>query len=453
MGSTLDSAKKVFNKQSSTNNVNADSTEAWFNSSNAPVMHPDEVNDTKCNTHIWSLKTDRWCNRIIPLRLPPQFEWVELNLQNDTQISQLYEFLSNNYLNDKDETVTRHLFSKQYLQWTLMVPNYHKSWHIAVRVVKSQAICGFIAAIPITIQIFDKTVPMAQIKYLTCHKKLLGNRLEPVLIRELIRRIYHKKIEQCIYNIANIAVSKPIVTAEYYSKTIKSKMLTYFPSNKNLHSMEGLREMTATDCVSAHKLLMRYLKKFEMYQHFTLNEFQHWFLRRENIKLDSPEILVFGFCRNIFKQQIIPIDICKLISAMYTYIDIIASDVYSFVIEDNDKQITDFISFYILTRNNSMQNRMKKKWIKSHVEYVEVAYLTFNIANTVLPNELINAIIDKTHYGKQRNFTVVYDLDLMKSVEYFKQLEFKKTVQISPMYFYNWRCSSIKANNCGLVLF
>ena len=37
-----------------------------------------------------------------PLDLPPGFRWVEVDLTDEDQLDEVYEFLKNNYVEDKD---------------------------------------------------------------------------------------------------------------------------------------------------------------------------------------------------------------------------------------------------------------------------------------------------------------------------------------------------------------
>ena len=64
-----------------------------------------------------------------PLLLPPQFEWVQIDLTEDKEVDELYHLLANHYVEDDDNRF-RFNYSKAFLKWALMVPGYLKAWHL-----------------------------------------------------------------------------------------------------------------------------------------------------------------------------------------------------------------------------------------------------------------------------------------------------------------------------------
>lgn len=104
------------------------------------------------------------------------------------QLKELYMLLNENYVED-DDNMFRFDYSPELLRWTLMPPGCLREWHVAVRAIKSKKMIGFISAIPVTMSIYKKVVPMVEINFLCVHKKLRSKRLAPVLIREITRRV------------------------------------------------------------------------------------------------------------------------------------------------------------------------------------------------------------------------------------------------------------------------
>lgn len=104
--------------------------------------------------------------------------------------------------------------------------------------------------------------------------------------------------------------------------------------------MPGFREMRPGDVKQCHKLLAKYLERFDLAPTFTEAEFEHWFLPRENV-------------------------------------------VYTYVVANPSQggKITDFVSFYALP--SSVINNDKHKDIKA-------AYL-FYYAHTATP---LKALLD-----------------------------------------------------------
>ena len=66
-----------------------------------------------------------------PYLLPPQFEWVELDLNDDKEVDELYHLLANHYVEDDDNRF-RFNYSRAFLRWALMVPGFLKQWHLGI---------------------------------------------------------------------------------------------------------------------------------------------------------------------------------------------------------------------------------------------------------------------------------------------------------------------------------
>eukprot|EP01083_Nonionella_stella_P244246 850306_1 len=292
-----------------------------------------------------------------PLLLPPQFEWVELDLNDDKEVNEIYHLLAHHYVEDDDNRF-RFNYSKEFLRWALMVPGFLKTWHLGVRVVKSGALCGCITAIPATVEIRSKVIEMVEINFLCVHKKLRSNRLAPVLIKEITRRVNLTGRWQAVYT-AGVVIPKPIASNRYWHRSLNPEKLVDVgfssmnkrmtkPRLRKLYKLptqcvaKGLRLMEEKDCESTCKLLKNYLSKFELHVHFSLDEFKHCFLPRNGV-------------------------------------------IYSYVIESNKKEnkgeITDFISFYELP--SSIMNHPKHNGMRA-------AYSYYNVCTTIDWKVLMN---------------------------------------------------------------
>jgi glycylpeptide N-tetradecanoyltransferase len=122
-----------------------------------------------------------------------------------------------------------------------------------------------------------------------------------------------------------VVVPKPIATATYWHRSLNPKKLVEIgfnalppkmpmaryvklhkvPKADDLNIIGSVREMQAKDANKIHALLNEYLKKFEIKLHFSKKDVTHFFLPRPDV-------------------------------------------VFTFVIEDDKKEITDFFSFYSL---------------------------------------------------------------------------------------------------------
>lgn len=126
-----------------------------------------------------------------PVLLPKPFQWCTVDLTNEDEAKEVYDFLSNHYVEDKDG-VFRFDYPIEFLRWTLLTPGYNKEWHVGVRADgkdgKSQ-LYGFITGTVVKNVIRGETVKMVEINFLCVHKKLREKRLGPTLIKEVTRRV------------------------------------------------------------------------------------------------------------------------------------------------------------------------------------------------------------------------------------------------------------------------
>ena len=80
--------------------------------------------------------------------MPPGFHWVNMNLDDEDELQELYEFLRDNYVEDKDANF-RFDYQKEFLRWALMVPKQFPDWLVGIRGGKKNKMFGFISGIPV----------------------------------------------------------------------------------------------------------------------------------------------------------------------------------------------------------------------------------------------------------------------------------------------------------------
>ena len=158
-----------------------------------------------------------------PYTLPTGFDWDTLDLNNEVELKEVYELLSENYVEDEDN-MFRFDYSAGFLQWALQPPGCYRDWHCGVRVNKNKKLVGFISAVPAKIKVYDQMENMVEINFLCVHKKLRSKRVAPVLIREITRRVHLKGIFQAVYT-AGVVLPKPIATCRYYHRSLNPKKL------------------------------------------------------------------------------------------------------------------------------------------------------------------------------------------------------------------------------------
>lgn len=72
-----------------------------------------------------------------PYPLIDQFEWCLCDLQDEKVITEVYDLLRLNYVEDDDE-MFRFCYSREFLRWALCPPGHKTDWHLGVRVKANQ---------------------------------------------------------------------------------------------------------------------------------------------------------------------------------------------------------------------------------------------------------------------------------------------------------------------------
>lgn len=347
-----------------------------------------------------------------PYPLPDAFEWCTCNVDDDKEAHEIYQLLSENYVED-DDSMFRFDYSVPFLRWALKPPGYLDFWHLGVRVKSSLKLVGFITGIPASIQVYDKTIKMVEINFLCVHKKLRSKRLAPVLIKEITRRVNSKNIWQAVYT-AGVVLPRPVSECRYYHRSLNPKKLIEVgfshlgPRMTMARTIKlykvpdaplipGMREMQPRDVSRVHELVTGYLKKFALHPEFEKDELAHWMLPREGV-------------------------------------------VYSYVRENSTGDVTDVCSFYSLPST-----------ILGHDKYnlLKAAYSYWNVATTVPIHELM---YDALILAKQQDFDVFNALNVMENDYFLKELKFGIGDGFLQYYLYNWKCPKIEPSGIGLVL-
>ena len=349
-----------------------------------------------------------------PYSLPKGFSWYDVDIHNKEDLTTLYEFLRDNYVED-DEGMFRFDYSEDFLKWHLTAPGYLKQWHCSVFYASqdgSSKMVGFISGIPIHIHVHEKELKLVEINFLCVNSKFRAKRLAPVLIKEITRRVNLTDIWQAVYTSGTL-LPRPICTTTYYHRNINLEKLldvgfTYLRPQLNLArakklyniqketTIDGLRKLEKKDIEQVFVILNEYLSKFKVRPFYSKEEVAHWFTPKDKL-------------------------------------------VFSYVVE-KDNKVTDFFSFYLLP--SSILKHDKHKTLFS-------AYSFFNVANSVPLKDLIkNALI----IAKQEGFDVFNALDIMHNESVFSSLLFAKGDGSLKYYLYNYACPEILPNELGIVL-
>ncbi len=158
-----------------------------------------------------------------PYALPAEMEWSTIDVTNDKELTEVFELLRDNYVEDSSKSFRFH-YSAPFLRWALTPPNYVKDWTVGLRVKANHRLVGFISGVPAKISVADKTVSMAEINFLCVHSKLRTKRVAPVLIKEVTRRIHLKQVWQAVYT-AGKYIPTPVSESLYHYRCLNFKRL------------------------------------------------------------------------------------------------------------------------------------------------------------------------------------------------------------------------------------
>ncbi|KAJ2849109.1 glycylpeptide N-tetradecanoyltransferase, partial [Coemansia erecta] len=245
-----------------------------------------------------------------PYELSAGLKWSDVDVEDSGDIKELHDLLLENYVEDAD-SMFRFNYSAEFIRWALMPPGFSKQWHVGVRDEETGELMAFISGIPVDTMVRDKVVRMAEINFLCLHKSLRSQRLAPLLIKEVTRRVHKVGIFQAIYTVGRL-LPKPVSTCRYFHRTLNPRKLMDTGFSQKLEgpqlakllsvmrlpanaSIPGLRPMRKGDVGQVRKLLNRYLKnRAELLPVFSTDaEIAHWFLPREGViwtyVVDDPE--------------------------------------------------------------------------------------------------------------------------------------------------------------------
>ncbi|KAG7195289.1 glycylpeptide N-tetradecanoyltransferase [Scheffersomyces spartinae] len=353
-----------------------------------------------------------------PLKLLSSFEWVTLDVENEDDLDQIYTLLYENYVEDVDSTL-RFKYSHDFFKWALKPPGWRKDWHVGVKVKGSGKLVGFISAVPMTLNLKKGATefPCVEINFLCIHKKLRDKRLAPTLIKEITRRVNKQNIWQALYT-AGVVLPAPVSVCRYTHRPINWSKLhdvgfSHLPQGESKSSMiakyalpsetktKGWREMKLEDVDQVHALITEYQKRFDIVQVFSKEEISHWLL---DVNSCNPENKV----------------IC------------------SYVVENSDGRITDFISYYLLpfTILND----------KTHNE-LGIAYLFYYATDLAdkdgYKKRLISLVNDALVTAKKLNVDVFNCLTSQDNNLFIDEAKFAPGDGYLNYYLFNYRTKTI----------
>ncbi|WRT66752.1 glycylpeptide N-tetradecanoyltransferase [Kwoniella shivajii] len=373
-----------------------------------------------------------------PGTLPSGFVWSLIDIKNEVQCKEVYELLSENYVED-DEAMFRFKYSKEFLLWALTAPGYYANWHIGVRVQKTGKLIAFISGIDIEIRVRSKTFNAADINFLCVHKKLRSKRLTPVLIKEVTRRVNLENVWQAIYT-GGVVIPTPIGTCRYWHRNLNPPKLVdigFSPLPRGYTiarlvksysvpphpRLPGFREMNTADVPQVGNLLRKYLSRFDVAQTFSKDEeVEHWFLSGQGREEGGKRV-----------EQV----------------------VWSYVVEDPTTHlITDFMSFYSLP--STIMKHPKHDVLNAAYLFYYASDVIFSAggssddaathdakANKKLEERLNALTNDMLSIAKAAGFDVLNGLSCLDNNLFLQEQKFGPGDGYLNYYLYNWSCAPI----------
>jgi len=297
---------------------------------------------------------------------------------------------------------------------------------------------ALITGVPATVRAYDNPIQMVEINFLCVHKKLRSKRLAPVLIKEITRRVNLSGVFQAVYT-AGVVLPTPVATCRYFHRSLDPKKLVEIgfsripprmtmarmqklyklPEGTKTGRIEGsntkednaggiasiLRPMVEEDVSSAHQLVTKHLKKFQLAIVFSEEEFRHWFLPRSGV------ISTYVACNGPSGS------------------------------EDVSTKVTDLVSFYHLP--STIIGNPKHS-------HLNAAYSFYNVATSV---DLVTLMKDALILAKYDEGMDVFNaLRQMDNGEVLNELKFGIGDGNLNYYLYNWCCPTLKSEDVGIVL-
>ncbi|KAF1913745.1 acyl-CoA N-acyltransferase [Ampelomyces quisqualis] len=353
-----------------------------------------------------------------PSPMYPGFEWVTMDLEDEKQLDEVYDLLTNHYVEDKDAAF-RFRYSPSFLNWALKAPGWRKEWHVGVRATGSGKLLAFISGIPLALRVREKTLSCSEVNFLCVHKKLRAKRLTPVLIKEITRRCYVEGVFQAVYTVGSL-LPTPVSTCRYFHRAIdweklydvgfsplphgstKTRQIVRYKL-PDVTATPGLRLLEAKDVDVALDLLKRYLARMDLAQVFTKEEFIHWMAPTEEPK-----------------EQV----------------------VWSYVVEDaQTKKITDFFSFYNL--ESTVIGNKKHNVVKAAYLFYYATEVAFEKDDAKLKTRLNSLMKDALILSKKAGFDVFNALTLLDNPLFLEEQRFGAGDGSLHYYLYNYRAAPI----------
>lgn len=346
-------------------------------------------------------------------QLPDGFEWCNMDLNNEQDINEVADFLNKHYIEYKSGNFRLH-YSANLLQWMYKDRN-HVAISVKYIVDNKKIIVGFICGKVVKMQVNRKQLDMIEINLLCIHPKLRQKRLAPRLIKEITRQFNIKGYFYGIYTAATY-LPAPVTTIKYYHRPINiEKMVdTGFSRTTNNLTVEQIKnsikvrgkpselfvKMEPHHIDKSYELFNKYMEKYNYHPIYNIDEFIHLFMNNEFVS--------------------------------------------SYVLEDVNGNVLDFISYY------TSKTRVLKNSDTDKNGFLNIAYLFYYTCTHTSIYKLLNELIYVVH---NNNIDIFTAFDIMENETVLTEMGFEEGSEILHYYLYNWKTKPIKNNQLAVILF
>lgn len=386
-----------------------------------------------------------------------RFVWDCIDVEDDAQLSELYAFLRDHYVEGHSY---RFRYSKEMLRYSLTPPGHRKEFNVCLRFRATKSLVAFLSAVPATVRAHDKVFKTAEANYFCIDRRFRSQSLSPLMLSKLISTVGTYSDITTSLCTSGAELMPPLSVARYHHRQLNVKKMveigfTRLPSYmKDMDELEAwyalpdkielsllnagrdagshpqqhssssgtgnksdgggetteiekkkkgkiMRPMTASarDISGVTFLLNWKLERRKLAPVFTKEDVKHWFVPRENV-------------------------------------------VYTFVVEEEETgKITDVTSYYCVYA--TVLNNEKHKQFG-------IAFSFYHAACSMPLKVLIRQAMIT---AKQNGLDVYNCLNVMGMDRHvFEYCRFKAGTGFLKYYLYNWRCDKIDPSDLGLIL-
>lgn len=363
--------------------------------------------------------------------LPQGFSWVtyDMNSINVTDLLEISEFLNKHHIEEAKNRIRR-VYTPEHIKWRF---NYQsQGFCVVVKIEKTGALVGFLGGIISKTKVGQHILDTVETSLLTVHYKLRGKRLTTVLINEFTRQARLKGVSKGIFSTQNY-LPKPFCTTQLFNRPLNSDKLikaNFMTAVGNVSAEDLTRTfrlpkrtqnqnfvpMSREHIDSAYDVFNNYMSRYQVHPIFSKDQFIQRFGNPADLDPNTDE--------------------SKLV--YHSSMD----QVKTYVIIDENNQVTDMISYYRMT------SRVINK--DGHSD-INTAYMNYYTGNQETAYRIVK---DMMIVARDNGIDLLYTLDNLENNFLLKELNFEEGYKTHLHYYiYNWKSPTQPAHCVGLTMY